>query len=167
MTDPYRVPASTLTNPDQSKDEPPLATRGSRFGAALIDGVIGFLIVLPLFYLSGSWMNVVSDAGPSLLVYILSLIFAVVGYALVHGYFLHQSGQTLGKKALGIRIENLEGNLIGAPAIIGKRYLPVVAASLVPGNILPLIDALFIFRKDRRCVHDMIAGTRVVKRGPQ
>ncbi len=30
------------------------------------------------------------------------------------------------------------------------------------GGIYGLIDSLFIFREDRRCVHDLIAGTKVV-----
>ena len=30
------------------------------------------------------------------------------------------------------------------------------------GQTLGLIDVLFIFRSDRRCVHDLIAGTKVV-----
>jgi uncharacterized RDD family membrane protein YckC len=30
--------------------------------------------------------------------------------------------------------------------------------------LLVLIDFCFIFRKDQRCLHDWIAGTRVVKR---
>jgi uncharacterized RDD family membrane protein YckC len=29
--------------------------------------------------------------------------------------------------------------------------------------ILPLLDALFIFREDRRCIHDLIAGTKVIQ----
>jgi uncharacterized RDD family membrane protein YckC len=31
------------------------------------------------------------------------------------------------------------------------------------GWIFALVDALFIFREDRRCLHDFIAGTRVVR----
>ena len=33
-------------------------------------------------------------------------------------------------------------------------------------GIVPLfgiVDVLFIFREDRRCIHDMIAGTRVIQ----
>ena len=31
------------------------------------------------------------------------------------------------------------------------------------GMIFHLVDSLFIFREDRRCLHDRIAGTRVVR----
>jgi len=49
--------------------------------------------------------------------------------------------------------------------LVGLRYVPVWLASSIPfiGGFLALIDILFIFREDRRCVHDMIAGTVVVE----
>ena len=31
------------------------------------------------------------------------------------------------------------------------------------GGVLALADILFVFRDDRRCLHDQIAGTRVVE----
>ena len=43
-------------------------------------------------------------------------------------------------------------------------------ASLIPGqaddiliNLVSLVDALFIFGKQRRCLHDYIAGSKVVR----
>lgn len=36
--------------------------------------------------------------------------------------------------------------------------------AFIPGYAL--VDILFIFRKDRRCIHDFIAGTHVVKTDP-
>ena len=32
----------------------------------------------------------------------------------------------------------------------------------VIGSFLGLLDVLFIFRQDRRCLHDMVAGTEVI-----
>ena len=45
------------------------------------------------------------------------------------------------------------------------RYLPVQLAGAIPlvGPIIGLVNILMIFRGDRRCGHDLIAGTRVVK----
>ena len=164
MTDPYQPPNSTLTT-DEAAGEHPLASRWARLAAVLVDGIIAALLTVPFFMVTGMWSDMTSGAEPSYGFTLLSGLYGFVAYVVVHYYFLNQNGQTVGKKALGIRIENLEGRLIGAPNIIGKRYLPVTAASLVPiiGGLLVIIDALFIFRKDRRCVHDMIAGTRVVK----
>jgi uncharacterized RDD family membrane protein YckC len=31
------------------------------------------------------------------------------------------------------------------------------------GNALGTLDALFVFRRDKRCLHDLIAGTKVVR----
>ena len=49
--------------------------------------------------------------------------------------------------------------------IIFKRMLPVSIASAIPiiGSFLVLIDTLMIFRSDRRCLHDLIAHTQVLK----
>lgn len=163
MTDPYQTPTSTLT--PESTDEHPLASRWARLGAVLIDGIIGLLITIPFFMMTGMWSEMASGAEPAYGMTLLGGLYGFVGYIIVHYYFLDRNGQTVGKKVLGIRIEDPQGRLIGAPAIIGKRYLPVTAASLIPliGGLLVIIDALFIFRKDKRCIHDMIAGTRVVK----
>ena len=38
-----------------------------------------------------------------------------------------------------------------------------ITAIPVAGGIFALADLLFIFREDRRCLHDHIAGTRVVR----
>ena len=58
-----------------------------------------------------------------------------------------------------------DGQIISLGKVFGLRYVPIQIASVIPaiGNILPLLDVLFIFREDRRCLHDFIAGTKVVK----
>ncbi len=64
-----------------------------------------------------------------------------------------------------IRIVDLNGAVLPVQRLLGLRYLPWWAASIVPfvGGLFALIDALFIFRKDHRCIHDHIAGTKVVQ----
>jgi len=44
------------------------------------------------------------------------------------------------------------------------RYIPIWIVGLIPGVgiALTILDALFIFRDDRRCIHDLIAGTKVI-----
>ncbi len=51
-----------------------------------------------------------------------------------------------------------------AVKLLGLRYVLVLLVRAIPiiGDLLGLADALFIFRSDRRCAHDLIAGTKVV-----
>ncbi len=48
--------------------------------------------------------------------------------------------------------------------MLGLRYLPtqVIVAIPVVGALYALVDALFIFGAEQRCLHDLIAGTKVV-----
>jgi len=75
---------------------------------------------------------------------------------------LVRDGQTIGKKIVNIRIVSVEtGQNAG---IVRSWVLRTWVNSLlwmIP--IYALMDILFIFRQDRRCIHDLIAGTRVVK----
>ena len=50
-------------------------------------------------------------------------------------------------------------------ALLGLRYMPWHLGSNLPfiGWLLGLVNILMIFRADRRCGHDLIAGTQVVK----
>jgi uncharacterized RDD family membrane protein YckC len=85
-------------------------------------------------------------------------------FALIHFAWL-KNGQTIGKKLLGIRMVNNDtGRIADLVRLLAWRYLPVTIVSLIPfiGGILALIDVLFIFGGDRRCLHDYIANTRVI-----
>jgi len=47
--------------------------------------------------------------------------------------------------------------------LIALRYMPLTIFSLIPFlSLLPIVDALMIFRDDRRCFHDMLARTQVI-----
>ena len=91
---------------------------------------------------------------------------ALYGFAvflLVNGYFLKRDGQTVGKKLLGIKITTLTGAVPDFWPMVAKRYLVFWVITYLPfvGNLIALVDALFIFRDDKRCLHDHLAGTVV------
>ena len=75
---------------------------------------------------------------------------------------LIKDGQTLGKKALRIRIVKIDTGENGG-------FVPNVLLRLIVDGLLGIIplyglaDILFIVRDDRRCIHGMIEGTQVVE----
>jgi len=145
-----------------------LAGRGERFGAAIIDTIILLVIVLPLMVLGGYWETAMAAAGEVPL--LTTLLWAAIGFAVfvvVQWIPLNASGQTWGKRMLGIRIVDMDGEKPPIGRLIALRYLPVQVATNVPvvGLLLATVNVLLIFRSDRRCGHDLIAGTRVVKAG--
>jgi uncharacterized RDD family membrane protein YckC len=93
-------------------------------------------------------------------------IALVVGFAL--GIYtlvlLYRSGQTIGKKIVGIRIVRTDGSRAGLLRILGLRYIVPGVISAIPllGFFFALADALVIFGEQRRCIHDYIADTIVV-----
>lgn len=166
MDNPYQPPEAVITNVQAAPGTIVLASRWARLGAALIDGLIAMAISLVLMVLMvGSDFKALSniDFGRQLLL-------AVMGIAIflaLHGYLLAKNGQTIGKLALGIRIAKLDGSKPDFIPLIVTRYGPTWLVSQIPviGGLLNLVDILFIFRADKRCVHDLIAKTMVVKTG--
>ena len=75
-------------------------------------------------------------------------------------YLLATSGQTIGKKLLMIRIVSESGSLPGFLRAVVLRNWVRALLSLIP--FFGLIDVLFIFSDSRKCLHDYIAGTKVV-----
>lgn len=163
-TNPYLPPeASLVIGHDASAIE--LASRGQRLGATLLDAIISLIVTVPLMYTTGVFDYSKTGQRPP---FTLTLSLALIGFIfflLVHGYFLRRDGQTVGKKLVGIRIAGLDNGIPQFSRIILFRYLPISCVGVIPivGQILAMIDPLFIFRSDRRCVHDLIAKTKVVK----
>ena len=65
---------------------------------------------------------------------------------------------------MSIRIENLDGTKAGFATIYFKRMLPMQLMGLIPAIgqlIVGFINPMFIFGKEKRCLHDYIAKTKV------
>ena len=97
------------------------------------------------------------DISPLALVVMSSFPFFLV---LFQWFLLATSGQTIGKKLLMIRIVSTGGKLPGfLQAVVLRNWLRVVF-SFIP--FFGIIDFLFIFADSRRCLHDYLAGTKVI-----
>ena len=150
----------------------------------LIDNVILALCVLPGAVLLGSaFFQIVIDASrgiepdftdiePGRLLLGAALIgLGAFSLLLVQIIMVSMRGQTIGKRLLGIRIvRNLDGSNPGFARAWLLRSLVVgligtLAALILPmlGNVFSIVNYAFIFRADRRCLHDLIADTKVVK----
>jgi uncharacterized RDD family membrane protein YckC len=143
-----------------------LATRGKRLGASLIDALLGLAVVVPAQYAAGVYDNFPNVTKQSPLHLVLWSAGGLVLFVLMHGYFLKKNGQTIGKRLLGTRIADVnDGSTPPLDRLLLWRVLPVQLVVLIPyvGALGTLVDALFIFRRDQRCVHDHIAGTVVVQ----
>jgi len=162
---PYRSPSAAIVEPAGEE----LASPWARLGAAILDVIIYLVVMFPLMFLGGYWQAVMNSAQASESAPIgLMLMWAVIGFVVffaIHGYPLNATGQTWGKRIAGVKIVDLSGAKPSLARIIGLRYVPIGILSSIPfvGMIIGLIDVLLIFRADRRCGHDLIAGTKVVQ----
>jgi uncharacterized RDD family membrane protein YckC len=158
---PYSAPQARVTDAGAGAGE--LASPWLRLGGAIIDNLIVLALVLPVYFIL-FWGMISAGQQPGFLVSVGFGLFAFAAFVAVHGYFLNQSGQTIAKKLLKMKIVDENGNKPEFLKMIGMRYAIVQFANLVPfvGFIYGLVDALFIFRDDRRRISDILAGTRVV-----
>lgn len=130
-----------------------LADRGTRLGARIVDnvlyvaaGVLGFLPGL----LIGEELAMAGGAVVAM------LVLAVYQWILIA-----TTGQSLAKKWLGIRIVRLDGSELGFlyGVVLRSWVIEFIGALFSP---VALVDALLIFGDERRCLHDHLAGTKVV-----
>jgi uncharacterized RDD family membrane protein YckC len=85
----------------------------------------------------------------------LSLIAAAY---LFFGWFWTHGGQTLGMRAWKIRVETADGGRLGWPEAT-RRFFASAVLFLPPG--LGLLWA--VFDPERRCWHDRLSRTRIVR----
>jgi len=164
-SNPYSAPLSNVA--DVVPEGAVLATRLERFLAAIIDGIIqACVLMVPAFIIFGGWMGYVGAAAASPYMFkIVGTLIGFVAFLVINGYFLARDAQTIGKKAMSIKIVRTDGSKADFARIVVWRQLPIYVCQAIPfiGGVLCLIDLLCIFRDSRRCLHDDIGDTKVVK----
>jgi uncharacterized RDD family membrane protein YckC len=162
---------------DPAHPAPILAGRLVRLGATLIDILLGLICALPGGMLLGTnvLMGLMRGELPDdLHAGRLASAFVILAVGLcllliLQTCLLTMRGQSLGKWMLGIRIVRYrDGALPGfVHAVLLRNWLMnVIGIIPLVGTVFPLVDLAFIFRADRRCLHDLIADTRVIAGHP-
>lgn len=129
-----------------SSSEP--AGIGGRFVAIVIDQVL-LIIILAV---SGAALVFVGGTAGSLISLVVSL--AVIAY---EPYFIASKGATPGKSAMGLRVIGKDGGPVSGGQSVARFVLKIIFNSLVIPIFIPL------FAEKHRALHDMVAGTLVVR----
>jgi len=161
---------------EQETDGCYLASRWRRLFATAIDAVLVPGLTLFLVMLTGVVEHAEDFVDRWWVLHV--LLLAIASYLLVNGYLLWYKGQTVGKALLGIAVirvpsdaaARLDGTFESVPAAFWKLiciralFFPLLFVGIIPYfTILPLLDQVFIFGRQRRCLHDWISGTLVVR----
>lgn len=164
QANPYAPPTAHVADVRRPEDGQELASRWTRFGAGLIDFIV-MMAVLWIVSKATPWNPLDFSAEPSLTRLLTNAVFGFTLFMLINGWLLVQRGQTVGKLATRIRITRPDGAKASPVRVLLARYGvgQVLAAIPVVGGLYGLADCAFVFRESRRCIHDLIADTIVVK----
>lgn len=146
-------------------DSSQLAPRWRRMIAAGFDLLLTGALAMFLALLTGAYEHDEDWVGirPQLS----ALTLAFVSYLLINGYWLRTCGQTLGKRLLSIRAVSIrDGGIVNTWWYV-LRLVPLLPAAAVffhlAFSLAFVINLLPILLPARRCLHDYIAGTCVVR----
>jgi len=122
--------------------------------ALMIDLVVFWLVQLSFEAMATAMLGPGADGGSSQspAAPLFTLLFTAAYTTVLHAV----TGQTIGKSLVGVRVLDTGG----APLTLGAAFLRYLAyfISLMPLGFGYLVAAL---RRDKRALHDLIAGTRV------
>ncbi len=163
-TNPYAAPSSEVSSTLTANGDWVKAGRGQRLLAVLVDTGAALICYAPMLITIGlsrfgsQESNVLLGIGGAL------TGLLVLGLLIWNLMMLHRTGQTIGKRVMGVRIVRADGSRAGLGRIFLLRMLVPGLASAIPyiGAIFALANPLWIFGDQRRCLHDLIADTIVV-----
>lgn len=154
---PYAAPNADIAIKVAIESTEPLASRSSRLGASFLDNLVVFAAVVP-----SSVLTFVLPRKETGVAFIVASLLAVMSY---QWYLISTTGRSLGKRWCGLKIVRNDGApLTFMTGVVLREWLPF-ALRIIPGlgTLLGVVDPLFVFFDDRRCIHDHIAGTRVIE----
>jgi uncharacterized RDD family membrane protein YckC len=144
----------------------PLAGRGRRFTATLIDVVLVPAVAILLMLVTGV-LEHAEDWSQNAMPILRMILLGLASYLLLNLWLLWRHGQTVGKALLSIAIVDAKTGAqppLWRLFVRGLFFPTLYMIVLVPYiALIPVIDQALVFRKDRRCVHDWVSRTAVVR----
>lgn len=120
-----------------------------RLGSIIIDG----FLLIPLYLIC--MLLGVSDIATEIFVNSINFLYYLIIPVIWSGF-------TVGKRVVGIKIVRTDGKKVGIVTTL-KRYILASLVYVVTLGIGFIISAFMIgLRKDKRSIHDLIAGTQVI-----
>jgi uncharacterized RDD family membrane protein YckC len=167
MTNPYAPPQAEVRDTvDPALINVP-ANPVTRLGAMILDGIIaGAMIGLPFGIIAVMAAAADRDGatggglGPVMIVLLLLCAAGAIAWTWLTILFVARNGQTIAKKMLHIKVVRKDGSRASLGRIFWLRNVVNGFAGLIP--FYGIVDVLFIFGRDRQCLHDKIADTIVV-----
>ena len=163
MTNPYAPPQAIVEDIVDPFEKVVLADRGTRLGAAILDGFIfAGLVYLPLMVTLG--LNSAAGENGSDTIVLIGSALAMMGFVVWIGLtirYVLRNGQSIAKKITGIKVVRSDGSPVNLGRIFWMRNVANGILSIIP--LYGLIEILFIFSESRQCIHDKLADTIVVK----
>jgi uncharacterized RDD family membrane protein YckC len=146
-----------------------LATWGQRVWATLIDGMIAGVVTVVAAIGAVAISNGDDNLAGGLILAALA-VWVLFSSALFMARGGERNGQTLGKQAMGIRVirDSAEEVTFGF-GMLREVVIRQLAIGGIGGFLLfpPFLDVLWpLWDESRRALHDMMAHTHVVQRGP-
>lgn len=141
-----------------------------RFVAVLIDGVLlGIVVAIPLVFLQfallGPQPMPVPGQPPDMSYFVRAQLFNLISAAINISYYaLMESSQyqaTLGKMALGLKVTDAYGRRLSVGRAYGREL-----AKILSGLICMIGYIMAAFSDKKQSLHDLIAGTLVVRTRP-
>ena len=158
----YEAPKADLTPEGENEVTP--ASRMKRLGGSIIDSILAGIVQTPILILLFGTGMFTGDEQLSLVETLISSAIGIVVFIILQGHYLKKYGQTIGKRILNMKIVTLEDEKPDIKRNLVPRYLFIFGVGAIPvaGPIIVTISFLFIFGKEHRCGHDLIAKTKVI-----
>ncbi|MDR2676121.1 MAG: RDD family protein [Opitutaceae bacterium] len=134
-----------------------------RIMAGLVDGLFWMVSLLPTWFCLTLYHAAKVQNWASLNWLLIFPWAAGICCFLAQGWMQASRGQSIGKSLLRLRVVSATGSDDEPPGFftgVIVRWLLMWVFYVVP--IVALVDFIFLFRDDRRCLHDHLAGTRVI-----